>query len=111
MEYADGTSARAKDGTPLPVGPVLYASSKYISGSCASENKDFMACKASNGDPKACMSQGQAVIRCVNSILTKVDSACPKELTAFSVCLDTHANKFEECRKEQSAFEGCAGAP
>ncbi len=28
MEYADGTVARAADGTALPVGPVLYAANK-----------------------------------------------------------------------------------
>jgi hypothetical protein len=32
MEYADGTKARAPDGTALPVGPVLYALNKCRPG-------------------------------------------------------------------------------
>ena len=89
----------------------MHVLRRYIAGSCAAANKDFMACKAANGDPKACVRQGQSVIRCVNAILSKVDSACPKELSKYAVCLDKNSNQFQECRKEQSALEACAGPP
>ena len=109
---------------------------RYIKGSCATQNKDFMSCKAANGDPRnalstrpptkvesdspvrnrtrkklipssftfaeACIRQGQVVIRCVQSILSKVDSACPKELTKYAVCLDKEANKFQVCGTERN---------
>jgi hypothetical protein len=31
----------------------LACDARYIAGSCAAQNKDFMACKAGNGDPSA----------------------------------------------------------
>jgi hypothetical protein len=40
-----------------------------------------------------------------------VDSACPKELTKYAVCLDKNSTQFQECRKEQAALEKCAGTP
>ena len=46
-----------------------------------------------------------------SQILSKVDSACPKDLTKYAVCLDKNSNKYEECRKEQAALQACAGTP
>ena len=44
--------------------PILHASHSYIGTACAKENKAFMACKNANGNPAACLAEGDAATQC-----------------------------------------------
>mmetsp|Transcript_10358 Transcript_10358/g.34539 ORF Transcript_10358/g.34539 Transcript_10358/m.34539 type:complete len:112 (+) Transcript_10358:42-377(+) len=107
MEYDDGTKARARDGSALLVGPVLYATNKHIEESCKSVNKFFMQCKQDDRNPRSCLNQGKEVIDCVNRVVRSVDAKCPAQLTAYARCMDKNHCHFEKCREEQAALESC----
>ena len=51
---------RCLSGGSLPTQRNLYACHKLILKGCASENKEFMMCKAENEDPRACAELGCA---------------------------------------------------
>eukprot|EP00286_Rhodomonas_abbreviata_P011456 CAMPEP_0181343204 /NCGR_PEP_ID=MMETSP1101-20121128/31453_1 /TAXON_ID=46948 /ORGANISM="Rhodomonas abbreviata, Strain Caron Lab Isolate" /LENGTH=110 /DNA_ID=CAMNT_0023454801 /DNA_START=23 /DNA_END=355 /DNA_ORIENTATION=+ len=108
MEYPDGSTTRAPDGSPLPFGPVLYACNKYFAQECKGASDSYWQCKKENGDPRACLKPGENVVACFNSVIKRIDAACPQHLTAYAKCLDGNKNEFEKCRKEQKALEDCS---
>mmetsp|Transcript_57243 Transcript_57243/g.134775 ORF Transcript_57243/g.134775 Transcript_57243/m.134775 type:complete len:111 (+) Transcript_57243:38-370(+) len=107
MEFPDGSVTRTADGTPLPFGPVLYACNKYFGQECKGASSSFWQCKAEDGNPRACLKQGEDVMACFNSVIKRIDANCPKQLTAYAKCLDANKNEFSKCRAEQKALEDC----
>ena len=56
----------AADGqAPPPTSAVLMSLSKHIAVRCAKVNREYMACKAKDANPEACLEQGDAVTSCV----------------------------------------------
>lgn len=93
------------DAAPVPTSAVLMSAWTQIATKCSSQNKTFMACKASDADPAACLRQGDEVSGCVLSVLKDLNSKCKNEFNAYAKCMDYYSNDFESCRTEQKNFE------
>ena len=53
------------DAAPPAPSSTLHAVHKHISSRCGSVSAAFLACKAGNANPEACVKQGDAVTSCV----------------------------------------------
>ena len=53
---------------PAATSAVLYAAAKHIGAACSSPNAEFVACKQKDGNPAACLPQGDAVTGCVLTV-------------------------------------------
>lgn len=97
------------DVAPVPTSAVLMTAWTHIATKCTAQNKAFLACKSSDGDPAVCLAQGDEVSRCVLTVLKDLNDNCNSEFNAFAKCMDYNSNNFEGCRAEQKKFEsGCS---
>ena len=48
----------------MPSSSILHASNAYIGAGCEKQNAAFMACKNANGNPAACLAEGDAATQC-----------------------------------------------
>lgn len=92
-----------------PASALLMAASKHVAVSCSKVNAAYIECKdKNNGNPSACLKEGEAVTGCVVNLLKDLNSRCPEQLKSYCECMDYYSNRFSKCRKEQTAFEECA---
>lgn len=96
----------AAEGSPVTTSAVLMSVSKHITRHCRSQNKAFLDCKRADPNPETCLHRGQDVTRCVLSLLKELHDKCPKEMDAYTKCMDYYGNEFKLCRKQQQEFEG-----
>lgn len=89
---------------------VLYAAAKEIDAACKSENRQFLACKANDEEPSACLDKGEAVQACALRVLKSAMATCEETFQKYASCLDNQISEeymFERCRKEEGAFKEC----
>lgn len=92
-----------------PASALLMAASKHVAVTCSKVNAAYIECKdRNNGNPSACLKEGEAVTGCVVNLLKDLNSRCPEQLKSYCECMDYYSNRFSKCRKEQAAFEECA---
>ncbi|GBG28352.1 NADH dehydrogenase ubiquinone 1 alpha subcomplex subunit 8 [Hondaea fermentalgiana] len=65
----------------------LLAAAPAISDNCLDQNRAFIKCKQKDGNPAACLSEGEKVTACALKV-----------------------RQFNRCREEQKAFEVCFAA-
>lgn len=105
----ESDATRGVEGTGAPTSALLMASSKHIAVSCRGVNEAYIQCKdRNNGNPSACLAEGEAVTACTVKVLGDLNAKCPEQLRSYCECMDYYSNRFAKCRKEQEAFEGCA---
>lgn len=83
----------------------LYAAGRLIGHKCFDENFEFMKCKTADGNPTACVAQGEGVHACVYGLYKEISAKAPKQFSAFAECLDTSGLRAERCKPYQAAFE------
>lgn len=89
---------------------VLYAAAKEIGAICDAENREFMACKAGDENPAACLDAGAKVQDCALGVLTSAMETCGDALSAYAACLDKQISEeymFDRCRAAENAFKAC----
>lgn len=89
---------------------VLYAAGKEIGSTCASANRAFVACKAKDDDPAACLDKGEAVQACALGVLRSAMATCEGAFNKYAACLDRQISEeymFERCRSDEAAFIDC----
>lgn len=107
MGVAKSQDPSASNSTPTSA--LLMAASKHVAVRCSKVNAAYIECKdRNNGNPSACVKEGEAVTQCVVDLLKDVHGKCPEELKTYCECMDYYSNRFSKCRKEQTAFEECA---
>lgn len=88
----------------------LYAVAKEIGTICGEENRNFMACKARDENPAACLDSGAAVQNCALGVLNSAMETCGEALSAYATCLDRQISEeymFDRCRPAETAFQAC----
>jgi NADH dehydrogenase (ubiquinone) 1 alpha subcomplex subunit 8 len=91
---------------------VLYAAAKEIGANCDAENRAFLACKARDEDPGACLESGGRVQDCALGILKSAMQNCGEALSSYAACLDRQSSQeymYDRCRTEESVFRECQG--
>lgn len=89
---------------------VLYAAAKEIGETCRAQNRAFLACKATDEDPAACLGPGEAVQTCALRVLKSAMEECGEAFQDYASCLDSQISQeymFERCRAKESAFAAC----
>jgi NADH dehydrogenase (ubiquinone) 1 alpha subcomplex subunit 8 len=89
---------------------VLYAAAKEIGAECGAENRAFLACKAEDENPSACLIPGAAVQDCALGVLKSAMEACGDTLSAHASCIDKAISEeymFDRCRNTEHAFRDC----
>ncbi|GAB0494777.1 hypothetical protein MMPV_006073 [Pyropia vietnamensis] len=98
---------------PVATSSVLYAAARELSRVCGRVNADYLACKARDENPAACLAEGERVQRCSLNLIKELSAQCPSEFTGYAACIDRQASEeymFEHCRSEQAALAGCRSA-
>lgn len=93
-----------------PTSSVLYAAAKEIGAVCNDENIAFLACKAKDENPSACLDKGEAVQACALGVLKSAMASCEKTFEEYANCLDNRISEeymFERCRSQETAFTQC----
>ena len=85
----------------------LNGAAKIIGINCMKQNRDFILCKKSNGDPAKCLPEGRTVTSCVMETVNILRTACTANFEAYSDCLVENAHEFDRCRNEQNKLRMC----
>jgi NADH dehydrogenase (ubiquinone) 1 alpha subcomplex subunit 8 len=89
---------------------VLYAAAKEIGAACDAENREFLACKARDEDPAACLEAGGRVQDCALDVLKSAMASCGDALSSYASCLDRQVSQeymYDRCRAEERSFKAC----
>lgn len=73
---------------PVATSAVLYAAARELARVCGRVNADFLACKAKDENPAACLAEGERVQRCSLNLIKELSAQCPSELTGYAACID-----------------------
>eukprot|EP01113_Clastostelium_recurvatum_P042296 TRINITY_DN6848_c0_g2_i1.p1 TRINITY_DN6848_c0_g2~~TRINITY_DN6848_c0_g2_i1.p1 ORF type:complete len:115 (+),score=11.37 TRINITY_DN6848_c0_g2_i1:85-429(+) len=89
-------------------GTQLLAASRIIDRACFSSSIAYVACKARNPDPEACIILAKQLTGCANGMLAIVTKSCTEDFEKVTSCLYSKNQDLSRCRPELTAFEKCA---
>ncbi|KAI9366060.1 hypothetical protein DFJ73DRAFT_806932 [Zopfochytrium polystomum] len=89
--------------TSAPMESVAFHFADY----CKPYNEDFMLCKNSTQDPKACLKEGRRVTRCAVDLINKLKANCDAEWAKHWQCLDMKNHEYWRCRPQEREFNDC----
>jgi NADH dehydrogenase (ubiquinone) 1 alpha subcomplex subunit 8 len=88
----------------------LYAAAREIGSTCEAQNRQFLACKARDENPEACMAVGAKVQDCALDVLKSAMATCGDTFASYASCLDKQISQeymFERCRSKENEFREC----
>lgn len=88
----------------------LYGAAKLVAVECNAANKAYLLCKKGSRNPADCLAEGAGVKSCVDSLVDRLNTTCGDTYLKYQKCLTDHNARFEECRKQQIAFDKCVDA-
>lgn len=100
--------ASEEESQPVPASSILMSASKVIAIECGAPSKAYIACKNRDGNPAACLNEGNDLTGCVIDMLKDLNQKCPSELKTYYECMDYYSNNLLKCREQQKAFEAIA---
>ncbi|OQV23772.1 putative NADH dehydrogenase [ubiquinone] 1 alpha subcomplex subunit 8 [Hypsibius exemplaris] len=89
--------------------PALKAGATHFGLYCDNICKEFMLCRAEEGDPRRCLQEGKEVTACGLDFFRKVKKFCYEPFEKHWRCLEDRSQdmEFRWCRKSQYAFDSC----
>jgi len=85
----------------------LYGAAKLVRVECTEANKAYLQCKKKSRNPGECLGDGAGVKACVDGLVAKLNATCAEPYLKYQKCLTDNNARFEECRKQQKAFDAC----